>query len=572
MEVHMIVIYVIALAIAIANTFFILSRGRVQNIYKILLGVLVIVSNIGYLAIALSQNLETALLANMLTYIGSSILILLNVSVVAELCNVKRQRVLRGVMAGCSLLMISLACTVGYSDIFYKTVELRQAYGISYLEKTYGPAHSVYTAFVAGCIAITLWMLVSSLIKKTKVSYRTIIVLWSSLIACAGIYLLEQAFAMKVELIPIVYDIIMICVTTIFDHIDMYDMSPNVQKVFDAMEEYGYLTFDNHKRFMGCNELAKQYFPELTKAKIDFSLSCAGTDPYDALVEWISEYTPDSTESARTYNINSRILRFHIRDLVSSRKTKKIGYILEFYDVTREQKYVNMIENFNSNLEREVAIKTADISHVKDMMVLGMASMVESRDNSTGGHIKRTSAVVNIFAEQLLRHQEKFPVSEKFLEQVAKAASMHDLGKITVDDCILRKQGKYTPEEYAQMKLHSSAGAKIVNDILQGVEDEDFVVIAMNVAHYHHERWDGTGYPTGLAGTAIPLEARIMALADVFDALVSRRCYKEAFSYDEAFSLIEESLGTHFDPELGKIFCECRSSLEELYDDWKAAV
>lgn len=568
----MIAIYVIALTISVVNTVIIFSKGRVQNICKILLGVLVVMSNFGYLAIALSQNLETALLANKLTYIGSSALMLLNMSVIAELCNVKLFKVIRVGMAIYSLLTIGLAFTAGYSDIYYKTVELRQAYGISYLEKTYGPAHILYTALVVGSMIVTLTMLLFSLTKKTKVSYRTIIVFGSSLIVCAGIYLLERGLALKLELVPIIYDMIMICITMTFDHIDMYDMSPNVQKVFDAMEEYGYLTFDTHKRFMGCNELARQYFPQLSKAKIDFSLSGAGMDPYDALVDWINEYTSDSTEATRTYSLNSRILRFHIRDLVSNRKTKKIGYILEFYDITREQKYVNMIENFNTNLEREVAVKTADISHVKDMMVLGMASMVESRDNSTGGHIKRSNAVVNIFSDQLLRHQTEFHVSEKFLEQVAKAASMHDLGKITVDDSILRKQGKYTPEEYAQMKLHSSAGAKIVDEILQGVEDDDFIVIARNVAHYHHERWDGKGYPTGLAGCAIPLEARIMALADVFDALVSKRCYKEAFSYDEAFSIIEESLGTHFDPELGKIFCECRDSLEELYDVWKAAV
>lgn len=567
----MIATYVIALAISIVNTFLILTRERVQNVYKILLGILVLVSNTGYLAIAASQNLETALLANKLTYIGACALMLLDVFVVAELCNVRLHRVIRWGMVGYSLLVIGLVCTTGYSDVYYRTATLRQAYGISYLEKTYGPAHGLHVALVVGCVLMTVSMLLFSLTKKTKVSYRTIIIIGSALTFGAGAYLLERILALKVELMPLVYDIIMIGITMTFDHIDMYDMSPNVQKVFDAIEEYGYLTFDTHKKFMGCNDLAKQYLPALSGAKIDFTLPKAGLEPYDTLVDWINEYDSDQTECARTYNLNNKILRFHIRNLVSNRKTKKIGYILEFFDVTREQKYVNMIENFNTNLEREVAIKTADISHVKDMMVLGMASMVESRDNSTGGHIKRSSAVVNVFSDQLMRYQEQFHVSEKFLEQVAKAASMHDLGKITVDDSILRKQGKYTPEEYAQMKLHSSAGAKIVDDILQGVEDDEFIVIARNVAHYHHERWDGQGYPTGLAGCAIPLEARIMALADVFDALVSRRCYKEAFTYDEAFSIIEESLGTQFDPELGKVFCECRDSLEELYDDWKAA-
>lgn len=115
------------------------------------------------------------------------------------------------------------------------------------------------------------------------------------------------------------------------------------------------------------------------------------------------------------------------------------------------------------------------------------------------------------------------------------------------------------------MKRHSAEGARIVNDILKGVESEEFVRVAVNVAHYHHEKWNGQGYPTGISGEEIPIEARIMALADVFDALVSKRCYKDAYSFDTAFGIIEESLGTQFDPELGRVFLMCRKELEQFY-------
>ncbi len=145
---------------------------------------------------------------------------------------------------------------------------------------------------------------------------------------------------------------------------------------------------------------------------------------------------------------------------------------------------------------------------------------------------------------------------------------MHDLGKIAISDAVLRKPGKYTEEEFDEMKRHSAEGAKIVESILRGVEDDEFVEIAKNVAHYHHEKWNGKGYPEGLSKTDIPVEARIMALADVFDALVSKRCYKEAFTYDKAFEIIEESLGEHFDPEIGKVFLECRDELEALYNSF----
>ena len=135
---------------------------------------------------------------------------------------------------------------------------------------------------------------------------------------------------------------------------------------------------------------------------------------------------------------------------------------------------------------------------------------------------------------------------------------MHDLGKIAVDDVILRKPGRFTDEEYAQMKKHPAEGMKVLKKVLNEVDDTDFKQIAYNIANYHHVRYDGKGYPNGCAGEDIPVEARIMALADVFDALVSKRCYKEAFGFDKAFSIIEEGLGTQFDPVLGAAFLECR--------------
>ena len=169
--------------------------------------------------------------------------------------------------------------------------------------------------------------------------------------------------------------------------------------------------------------------------------------------------------------------------------------------------------------------------------------------------------------KELEKCAKEYGFSQEFLENVIKAAPMHDLGKIAVDDRILRKPGRFTPEEYEEMKKHSEKGAEIVGQILDGVEDEEFVETAKNLAHYHHEKWNGEGYPCGLAGINIPPEGRIMALADVFDALVSKRCYKEKMDYDNAFRIIEESLGTHFDPELGKMFLRCRPKLEEYYNN-----
>ena len=142
---------------------------------------------------------------------------------------------------------------------------------------------------------------------------------------------------------------------------------------------------------------------------------------------------------------------------------------------------------------------------------------------------------------------------------------MHDLGKITIDDAILRKPGRFTPEEFAVMKTHAEEGAKIVKQILEGSDDVDFTKIAVNVAHYHHERIDGSGYPDGLKGDEIPFEARIMAIVDVYDALVSKRVYKESMTFEEADKIILEGMGRHFDKRLEPYYLKARAKFEAYY-------
>jgi putative two-component system response regulator len=146
---------------------------------------------------------------------------------------------------------------------------------------------------------------------------------------------------------------------------------------------------------------------------------------------------------------------------------------------------------------------------------------------------------------------------------------MHDLGKIAVDDEILRKPGRFSPQEFEKMKAHAAEGARIVHEILKGTDDLAFHLLAENVAHYHHERWDGSGYPEGLKGEEIPLEARIMAVADVYDALVSKRVYKDPMSFEEADSIMMESFGKHFDKRLEKYYLIAKPKLEDYYSKIK---
>ena len=193
-----------------------------------------------------------------------------------------------------------------------------------------------------------------------------------------------------------------------------------------------------------------------------------------------------------------------------------------------------------------------------------MAMMIEGRDNSTGGHVKRTSDCMRLLIETM--KEEGYPgLSDSFCFNIVRAAPMHDLGKITVDDAVLRKPGRFTPEEFEQMKKHAPEGARIVSQILEGTNNEEFMKIAVNVAHYHHERWDGSGYPDKLVGEQIPFEARIMAIVDVYDALVSKRVYKESMSFEQADQIIMEGMGKHFDKALEPYYIKARPKFENYY-------
>jgi putative two-component system response regulator len=282
----------------------------------------------------------------------------------------------------------------------------------------------------------------------------------------------------------------------------------------------------------------------------------------DTALKWLADFKADRKKDKTLYPKEDKTYLISISDL--SDGSHKRGFMLYITDDTKNQQYISLLDSFNADLKAEVAEKTQHIIEMHDQLILGMATMVESRDNSTGGHIRRTSEGVRILTDEI-RKGTDFPADDVFYQDLIKAAPMHDLGKIAVDDAVLRKPGRFTPEEFAVMKTHAPEGARIVHEILRGTDDERFRMIAENVAHYHHERWDGSGYPEGLRGEQIPLEARIMAIADVYDALVSKRVYKDSMSFAQADSIITEGMGKHFDPRLQPYYIAARPRLEAYY-------
>lgn len=209
-----------------------------------------------------------------------------------------------------------------------------------------------------------------------------------------------------------------------------------------------------------------------------------------------------------------------------------------------------------SGLVRE---RTSQLYSARQDIVFVLAHMVENRDESTGDHLGRTSRLVKLLLESMLAKKVYFDqIKDWDFDLMAECSLLHDVGKINIPDAILKKPGKLTPEEFEIMKNHARVGQDIIDKIIERSGENVFLNNAKIFAISHHERWNGTGYPHALAGEDIPLQGRIMALVDVFDALTSKRAYKEAFTYDQAFDIILEERGKHFDPAIVDVLYDIR--------------
>jgi len=216
------------------------------------------------------------------------------------------------------------------------------------------------------------------------------------------------------------------------------------------------------------------------------------------------------------------------------------------------------LEMYKKRLEKLVEIKTAELLHTQDSILDMLSNMTAYRDNETGAHIKRTTFYTQSIMNRLMELQAPgYEISVQYAQDTIKSSKLHDIGKIGVPDGILLKPGRLTPMEFDIIKQHTTLGGHMLDDAIEdlGTSSSSFLNVAKEIVMCHHEKWDGSGYPGGLKGDEIPLSGRVMAISDVYDALISKRPYKNPFTHDEAMKIIRESAGTHFDPNIMEM-CE----------------
>ncbi|MGN1415448.1 MAG: HD domain-containing phosphohydrolase, partial [Oscillospiraceae bacterium] len=470
-------------------------------------------------------------------------------------CRVTPPKVLYPLLCVVNCIINIVAFTIGQNGLFFASEALRRFDGFSVLITVSGPFHQLYLSMQ---VFYSVIMLITAVISVIHDRDRIVPVggfTFAVLIPTAASLLYANGYT-DMDYTPVGFLLSEIIIFLLIYGSKIYDVQDTArQYVFDSLED-GIIVIDRHQRLKGYNEVAKQIFPELGYSKPDMRIDDASPDINRILYE----------KAAKDIEVGSRVYRPSITKITDTKDKNHInGYVIRATDVTEQQRNLELINNYQRNLERDVKEKTARILKMQEQTIFSFATLVESRDSITGEHVRRTSEYVEVLAREM-KSRGMYPrvITAAYLEQLRMAAPLHDIGKIKIPDSILKKPGKLSPEEFEIMKSHTVEGGRIIEDTLKEIEGDSFYGIAKEVAVYHHEKWNGTGYPYGTKGEEIPISARIMAVADFFDALTSARSYKKAYSASKAYQILMEESGRSFDPRVVDCFMRSRGEIEKI--------
>jgi len=463
---------------------------------------------------------------------------------------------------GISALHIGMVALCVHNDLYYKSLTIIDTDIGNATKMVSGPLKIYHYIYLAVLFIWLAAMLIIGIRQNRRYSKRMLNMYGMGVLLGILTHLTEGLIDADFTILPFLYVIGEIVIAAGYDFTHSHDVACVMVEKLENHDSRGFVTLNLKREFLGCNDVAPCFLPFLQTQRVDEKIE--GGDEYKKIViDLVESYEKEGKTNVR-YNVGNMTCVCEIAPFSNRSGGKNIGYMLDIRDATEEQKNLDIIKSYNETLNEQVIEKTNNIKDIQRKVVLGMANMIENRDNNTGGHVKRTSDIIHIIVDEIKR-QGLIEMDDEMASDIVRAAPTHDLGKISIDSNILNKPGRLTDEEFVIMKSHAVKSGEMVLILLEGVEEERFVKVAYNVARYHHEKWNGQGYPEGLVGTMIPLEARIMAVADVYDALVSKRCYKEPMSFEQANNIMLESMGTHFDPNMKSVFTGCREKLEQYY-------
>jgi len=504
----------------------ILQKPSEMQKHAIALGVSAILFLLGYIGRIDAQTEEGALFGVSLTYMGEPFVLFSMLMMFCTFFGFKVKKPLYIITAVVSSSVPVIVYLNPIHHLFYATVEFDHSLPFSPLVITRGPLYYFNMVISAAYFVAMIYVVFRGYsLSKSKTKRRlTIYCLLMLLSGGLGylFYFLKLTNGYDTTMLGFSLGVFFLAI--LFIRCRVFNIVDKAKDYALDISTEGLVVLDDSNRIVYQND----YASILMKKQVPLSVLLAskpGTQLYQV--------------KEKTFNIQINEIRY---------QNDYLGKSIEIHDITD-------VHNHQQSLEKAVLDTTNHLENIQRTLLGSMASIVEARSLETGDHIKRVSDYTEMIAKGLqLNPRYKDIVTDEFVKRITLSSPLHDIGKIAIQDAILLKPGRLTDEEFEIMKQHAEKGAEIIEKTMTGLESEEYVFISAEIAKYHHEKWNGTGYPCGLKGEEIPLSARIVALADSYDAMTSKRCYKDAFPNEKAISIIKEESGQHFDPDVVAAF------------------
>lgn len=530
--------------------------SRLQTILVILLYASLF-NIVGYTLEMEAKTQELAMQSVKMTYIGKPFVVFTMYVFVMEYCGVGVKKSRRNFFYAICVAIAGLVYTNEYHHLFYSSVSYTNDGLFPHLVLKHGIFYNLYSIILLYYFVGMVYVCArkyrqndSEIIRK-QVSVLMVMVLFSS--GCLALFLFNLTNG---------YDTTALAyIVAVF----LFERLMRKYKLFDTLT----LAKEEAVEHMTNGLIVVNVYGDMVYSN----------DEADRVLLYIRKHGNKGIEYLEELANNSKYMFVDECSQEDGNKhadSEKCVYELTMHEIFRnENSYGKMLliteitdsYYYTERLQNELKKKTREVISIQRDIIGSFASMIEARDGITGLHIKNTANLVKVLV-YVMKNNPKYSgiITDEYAQMTAAAAHLHDIGKIAIPDRILQKEGKLTDEEFAIMKTHPVEGAKILENTIKGLESDAYYQIAHDMVLYHHEKYDGSGYPTGISGENIPLTARIMAVADVYDALRSKRHYKDGFSKEKSMAIMEESKGTHFDADIVTIFLEHIDEMEAVLD------
>lgn len=530
--------------------------SRLQTILVILLYSLLF-NIVGYTLEMEAKTQELAMQSVKMTYIGKPFVVFTMYVFVMEYCGVSIKKSHRNFFYAICVAIAGLVYTNEYHHLFYSSVSYTNDGLFPHLVLKHGIFYNLYSIILLYYFVGMVYVCVrkyrqndSEIIRK-QVSVLMVMVLFS----CGCLVLFLFNLTNGYDTTALAYIVAVFLFERLMRKYKLFDTLTLAKEEAVEHMSNGLIVVNVYGDMVYSNDEADRvllYIRKHGNKGIEYLEELANNSKY--------MFVDECSQGDGNKHADSEKCVYELTMHEIFRNENSYGKILLITEITDSYYYTERLQN-------ELKKKTREVISIQRDIIGSFASMIEARDGITGLHIKNTANLVKVLVN-VMKNNPKYSgiITDEYAQMTAAAAHLHDIGKIAIPDRILQKEGKLTDEEFAIMKTHPVEGAKILENTIKGLESDAYYQIAHDMVLYHHEKYDGSGYPTGISGKNIPLTARIMAVADVYDALRSKRHYKDGFSKEKSMAIMEESKGTHFDADIVTIFLEHIDEMEAVLD------